>query len=100
MAMGRPARSPQATEAERDSAQQFVRLVRSKAYPPRGLRREDAAAYIGVGTTKFDEMVRNGRMPAPKRVDGCVIWDRYRLDEAFEALPDDGEPADGWDKVA
>jgi hypothetical protein len=26
-------------------------------YPPRGLNREEAARYIGVGATKFDEMV-------------------------------------------
>ena len=35
---------------------------------PRGLQREVAARYIGVGLTKFDEMVRDGRMPGPKRV--------------------------------
>lgn len=37
------------------------------AYPPRGLSREEAARSIGVGTTKFDEMVRDRRMPRPKR---------------------------------
>jgi hypothetical protein len=26
-------------------------------------------------------------MPKPKRVDGCVIWDRYGLDAAFDDLP-------------
>jgi hypothetical protein len=30
-------------------------------------------------------------MPAPKRQDGIVVWDRVRLDAAFEALPDDGQ---------
>lgn len=63
---------------------------------PRGLSREQAAAYVGVSRTKFDEMVRDGRMPKPKRVDGRVIWDRLRLDEAFAALPGDGE-ANPWD---
>jgi hypothetical protein len=51
------------------------------AYPPRGMSRAVAARYIGVGTTKFDEMVKDGRMPRPKRVDGRTIWDRF--------LPDD-----------
>lgn len=55
---------------------------------PRGLRREDAAAYVAVSTTKFDEMVADGRMPKPKMVDNCVIWDRLQLDSAFDALPD------------
>jgi hypothetical protein len=53
------------------------------------MRRAAAAAWIGVSATKFDEMVKDGRMPKPKRVDGCVVWDRYRLDAAFEALPDE-----------
>ena len=73
------------------------------------MRREVAAAYIGVGTTKFDEMVADGRMPKPKRVDGCVIWDRIQLDAAFTDFPDDNarNPLDrmfktvssGWDRV-
>lgn len=58
------------------------------AYPPRGLNREEAARYIGVGTTKFDELVKDGRMPQGKRVDGRVIWDRYKLDACFADLPD------------
>lgn len=59
------------------------------AYPPRGMSREVAARYVGVGATKFDEMVGDGRMPRPKRVDGRVIWDRLRLDAAFTDLPED-----------
>ena len=60
------------------------------AYPPRGLARDEAARYIGVGSTKFDEMVSDGRMPRPKRVDGRTIWDRVALDMAFTDLPDEG----------
>jgi excisionase family DNA binding protein len=59
------------------------------AYPPRGLSRDEAARYVGVGATKFDEMVRDGRMPRPKRVDRRVIWDRLRIEMAFSDLPDD-----------
>jgi predicted DNA-binding transcriptional regulator AlpA len=59
------------------------------AYPPRGLPRDEAARYVGVGVTKFDAMVSDGRMPRPKRVDGRVIWDRLRIDAAFGDLPDD-----------
>jgi predicted DNA-binding transcriptional regulator AlpA len=70
---------------------------------PRGLRRPEAAAYVGLGETKFDELVKDGRMPRPKRVDGRVVWDRRALDAAFDALPDDGEADEGenpWDRVA
>lgn len=61
------------------------------SYPPRGLCREEAARYIGVGTTKFDELVESRRMPKPKRVDGRVVWDRIALDAAFSELPGDEE---------
>lgn len=33
------------------------RAADALAYPPRGLCREEAARYVGVGTMKFDEMV-------------------------------------------
>jgi excisionase family DNA binding protein len=61
----------------------------SIAYAPRGLSRDEAARYVGVGATKFDEMVSDGRMPKPKRIDGRVIWDRLRLDAAFSDLPEE-----------
>lgn len=53
---------------------------------PRGLSRPQAAEYIGVGCSKFDEMVQDGRMPKPKRIDSRCVWDRVKLDEAFAAL--------------
>lgn len=59
------------------------------AYPPRGLSREEAARYVGVGVTKFDQMVADGRMPRPKRIDGRVVWDRLKIEVAFTDLPDD-----------
>jgi hypothetical protein len=43
--------------------------------------------YIGVGTTKFDEMLADGRMPPPRRIDGRKVWDVRALDLAFDALP-------------
>jgi predicted DNA-binding transcriptional regulator AlpA len=64
---------------------------------PRGLCREEAAAYIGVGTSKFDQMVADGRMPRPKVIDARVVWDRHRLDIAFEDLPD-REARNPWDR--
>jgi predicted DNA-binding transcriptional regulator AlpA len=55
--------------------------------PPRGLKRERSAAYVGVSPSKFDELVKDGRMPQPKEIDGRVLWDRHELDDAFSALP-------------
>jgi len=69
--------------------------------PPRGLRREEAAEYIGVSVGKFDEMVTDGRMPQPKRIDARKVWDLRAVDRAFDAL---GSSADDefneWDEVA
>ena len=75
---------------------------RDRAYAPRGMRVDAAADWVGFGKTKFLEMVADGRMPAGKLVDGCRVWDRYRLDEAFDALPDEeGEASGGgWSAVA
>lgn len=59
------------------------------SYPPRGLSRDEAARYIGVGPTLFDEMVADGRMPRPKRANSRTLWDRIALDAAFSDLPGD-----------
>ena len=53
------------------------------------MSRDEAARYIGVGTTKFDQMVKDGRMPKPKRIDGRTVWDRIKLDDAFTRLPNE-----------
>lgn len=66
---------------------------------PRGLKREEAARYVGISASKFDEMVKDGRMPIPKEIDACRVWDRLALDAAFEALPD-REAANPWDRSA
>lgn len=56
-------------------------------YPTRGRSRDDAAAHIGVGTTKFDQMVADGRMPQPRAIDGRRVWCVHELDDAFDRLP-------------
>jgi predicted DNA-binding transcriptional regulator AlpA len=66
---------------------------------PRGLSRLQAAEYVGVGVTKFDEMVADRRMPKPKRIDGRKVWDRIKLDEAFAALDDEAGPKNEWDAL-
>ncbi|MCP1200097.1 AlpA family transcriptional regulator [Notoacmeibacter sp. MSK16QG-6] len=58
------------------------------SYPPRGLSRLEAARWVGVSATKFDEMVSDGEMPRPKKLGGRVVWDRYALDAAFSDLQD------------
>jgi predicted DNA-binding transcriptional regulator AlpA len=62
------------------------RLLDQLAYPPRGMDVEHAAAYVGLGRTKFLEMVEAGLMPRPVDLDGSPRWDRIDIDHAFEDL--------------
>ena len=66
---------------------------------PIGLPRPTAAAFIGVGVTKFDEMVDDGRMPQPRQIDGKKVWDRGLVEQAFSELPMIEIPAGNpWDE--
>jgi len=60
--------------------------------PPRGLSREQAAAYFGVSPGTFSEMVQDGRAPSPKVINRRLVWDRHALDMAFDSLPDKEAP--------
>ena len=62
----------------------------------RGLRLEEAAAYIGIGRSLFQAMVDDGRMPRPRRINARLVWDMRELDIAFDDLPVDGEAKAGW----
>jgi predicted DNA-binding transcriptional regulator AlpA len=63
-----------------------MKLQDSFTYAPRAMRAERAAGYLGMGRTKFLELVDNGRMPPPVEIDRIRVWDRHDLDAAFEDL--------------
>jgi len=67
--------------------------------PRRGLSRDEAAMYIGVSAGKFDQMVADGRMPGPLKIDGRKVWDIRSLDLAFESLPRENPAPNSWDGV-
>ena len=46
-----------------------------------------AAADIGISPSRFDITVKDGGLPKPKRINASTVFDRKRLDEAFDALP-------------
>jgi predicted DNA-binding transcriptional regulator AlpA len=50
------------------------------------MNREEAARYVGLGTTMFDQLVKDGRMPKPVRIGSRTIWDIYDVDAAFDRL--------------
>lgn len=65
-----------------------MRETRIATAPRRGLRREEAAQYLALSPSKFSQLVDDGRMPQPVKLDGCAIWDVRDLDLAFDALKD------------
>jgi excisionase family DNA binding protein len=75
-----------------------ARLSDTRPCPRRGLSREEAAMYVGVSPGKLDQMLADGRMPSPRRIDGRKVWDIRDLDMAFDALPrEDGPVGGSWD---
>lgn len=63
----------------------------------RALSREESAVYLGISASKFDEMRGDGRICAPRVLDGRKLWDVFDLDMAFEALPVETKGGKSWD---
>ena len=81
-------------------------MARQTALPPtlapRLIGREAAAAYIDTSPNTFDEMVKDGRMPRPKRLGGRrKAWDIRDLNTAVDNLPQDGTDVadETWDET-
>jgi hypothetical protein len=74
-------------------------LSEARPVPRRGLSRDEAAMYIGISAGKFDELVADGRMPEPLKIDSRKIWDIRSLDLAFDALPRENPTPNTWDGV-
>lgn len=51
---------------------------------PRGLTRDQAAAYLGLTVRQFSARVRSGHLPPP--VAGAMTWDRAALDDRFDRM--------------
>ncbi len=66
---------------------------------PRGLSREQAASYVGIGTTLFDQLVSEGKLPEPLKIRSRKIWDIRKLDSAFDSFGDSVEDREEnpWD---
>jgi hypothetical protein len=62
-----------------------------------------AAEYLSLSPTKFQQLVDDGRMPKPKRIDGRLVYDLEEVRLAFKALPtvDDQEPVNKntWEDI-
>ena len=60
-------------------------LSDTRPVPRRGLARAEAAMYVGISPSKFDQLVADGRMPRSLCIDGRKVWDVRELDLAFDA---------------
>lgn len=66
------------------------------SYPPRAMRADRAAAYLGsMSKSKFLELVDQGKLPKPIRVGGITMWDRHDLDAALDQLKADDNQDQG-----
>jgi hypothetical protein len=68
-----------------------------------GLSEVEAAAAIGISASKFRELRKSKKMPAPRRIDSRLVYDVDELRAAFKCLPhddaDDGDGNDTWSDV-
>ncbi len=78
----------------------MVARVNIASLCPRGLTREDAAAYCGLSPEGFDAWVKRGIVPGP--IPGTQRWDRKAIDLALdrasglESPTEKGNPLDQW----
>jgi prophage regulatory protein len=76
-----------------------IQITTIVSIQPRLLRRENAAVYMGVSTSYFDELVAVGKFPKAKSVSGTVkSWDRLELDRTVDELT--ASQNGGWKKGA
>ena len=74
--------------------------VRVEVVPRRCLSRQEAARYVGISVTLFDELVAERAMPKPFNIRSRKLWDIRALDVAIDALADQAADDSKWDNVA
>ncbi len=63
---------------------------------PFGLRRTQAAAYVGLGISTFNRAVEKGAIPKPTDLAGIEVWSRTALERALD--PEGIGRANPWDE--
>jgi hypothetical protein len=97
MSPHRRTRNPWRTVAASSVATETRRLSTIRPLVRRGLSRIEAATYIGISPSKFDELRKANRIGPAKVLDGRLIFTTERLDEFLDALPDENQTDnDDW----
>lgn len=76
-------------------------MAKSRAFEgclPLGMNREEAAWYLRISPSKFDQLVADGRMPQPRMLDGRRVWSRHEIEVSFYNLPAKLK-TNPWDEV-
>ncbi|ABC91687.1 hypothetical protein RHE_CH02920 [Rhizobium etli CFN 42] len=76
---------------------------RELSIPRFALRRQEAAASLGISASLFDNWVDQGFMPKGTKINGVVLWDTEQIRAAWQGLvesgaansQDDNNPFDG-----
>ena len=95
----RPVKAVAAASPQRKAMSTRERSGRTTGRPmaQRGLSRVEAAMYLGISPSKFDEMRKDGRIGPAKLIDSRKVFDVRMLDEIFDALPEENhEEAEDW----
>lgn len=97
-----PRRTPTAGRpcAGRRKGTPLMGSMRVEVVPRRCLSRQEAARYVGISVTLFDELVAERTMPPPFTIRSRKLWDIRALDAAIDALADQAAQASEWDEVA
>ncbi len=69
------------------------------SFMPRGLRRAEAAAYLGISLSHFDKQRALGTVPAPREMLGVLLWDRHDLDALFDGRLPASANDNEWDSA-
>jgi excisionase family DNA binding protein len=76
-------------------------MLRKRQTPRRGLSRVEAAQYLGISPSKFDELRKDGRIGPAKIIGTRKLFDVEMLDQFFDALPDENSETGGdWTVAA
>ncbi|HYK48498.1 MAG TPA: helix-turn-helix domain-containing protein [Terriglobales bacterium] len=72
-----------------------------RSAPRRGLSRVEAAQYLGISPSKFDELRHSGQIGPAKIIGSRLLFDVYLLDEFFDNLPTEkNDDASDWTVAA
>lgn len=61
---------------------------RDRSIPRFALRRDEAAASLGISESTFDKWIELRRMPPGRKIDGVVLWDTQEIREGWNRLKD------------